>query len=38
MTRVFFVRHAEPNYENHDDMTREPLIRDSMTENLLHLF
>ena len=23
MTRVFFVRHAEPNYENHDDMTRE---------------
>ena len=23
MTRVFFVRHAEPNYENHDDITRE---------------
>ena len=23
MTRVFFVRHAEPNYENHDDMLRE---------------
>lgn len=23
MTRVFFVRHAEPNYENRDDMTRE---------------
>lgn len=20
---VFFVRHAEPNYENHDDMSRE---------------
>ncbi len=23
MTTVYFVRHAEPNYENHDDMTRE---------------
>ncbi|RRD95703.1 histidine phosphatase family protein [Clostridiales bacterium COT073_COT-073] len=22
-TNIFFVRHAEPNYENHDDMTRE---------------
>jgi len=23
MTTVYFVRHAEPNYENHDDFTRE---------------
>lgn len=23
MTTVYFVRHAEPNYENHDDYTRE---------------
>lgn len=23
MTKVFFVRHAEVNYENHDDMSRE---------------
>lgn len=23
MTSVYFVRHAEPNYENHDDMSRE---------------
>lgn len=23
MTKVFFVRHAEPNYENHDDALRE---------------
>lgn len=23
MTTVYFVRHAEPNYDNHDDMTRE---------------
>ena len=23
MTTVYFVRHAEPNYKNHDDMSRE---------------
>ena len=23
MTTVFFVRHAQPNYNNHDDLTRE---------------
>ncbi len=23
MTNVYFVRHAQPNYRNHDDMTRE---------------
>ena len=23
MTTVYFIRHAEPNYDNHDDMTRE---------------
>ena len=23
MTNVYFVRHAEPNYSNHDDLTRE---------------
>ena len=23
MTTVYFIRHAEPNYNNHDDMTRE---------------
>lgn len=23
MTNVYFVRHAHPNYENHDDLTRE---------------
>ncbi len=23
MTHVYFIRHAEPNYENHDDATRE---------------
>ena len=23
MTKVFFVRHAEPNYDNHDDRIRE---------------
>ena len=23
MTRVYFVRHAQPNFNNHDDLTRE---------------
>ena len=23
MTNIYFVRHAEPNYNNHDDLTRE---------------
>lgn len=23
MTTVFFIRHAEPNYDNHDDLSRE---------------
>ena len=23
MTSIYFVRHAEPNYRNHDDLTRE---------------
>ncbi|MCM1285607.1 MAG: histidine phosphatase family protein [Acetobacter sp.] len=23
MTNVYFIRHAEPNYNNHDDMSRE---------------
>lgn len=23
MTTVYFVRHAEPNYKNHDDISRE---------------
>lgn len=23
MTHIYFVRHAEPNYDNHDDSTRE---------------
>ena len=27
MTNVYFALHAQPNYENHDDLTRE------LTEN-----
>lgn len=23
MTKIYFIRHAEPNYDNHDDMMRE---------------
>ena len=22
-TTIYFIRHAQPNYDNHDDMTRE---------------
>lgn len=34
MTIVYFVRHAEPNYENHDDMPRE-LTNKGLTDRLL---
>ena len=27
MTTVYFVRHCEPNYENHDDMSRELTVK-----------
>ncbi len=33
-TRVYFVRHARPNFENHDDMTRE-LTERGLSERLL---
>ncbi|MBQ8590514.1 MAG: histidine phosphatase family protein [Firmicutes bacterium] len=33
-TKVYFVRHAEPNYENHDDLTRE-LTEQGMKDRLL---
>ena len=23
MTELYFIRHCQPNYENHDDLTRE---------------
>lgn len=23
MTNIYFIRHAEPNFNNHDDETRE---------------
>lgn len=23
ITQVYFIRHAEPNYQNHNDVTRE---------------
>ena len=34
MTELYFVRHAEPNYNNHDDMTRE-LSPKGMRDRLL---
>lgn len=27
MTNLYFVRHAEPNYDNHDDLTRELTVK-----------
>lgn len=27
ITKVYFVRHAQPNYENHDDMLRELSVK-----------
>lgn len=26
-TTIYFIRHAEPNYQNHDDMARELTIK-----------
>lgn len=34
ITTVYFVRHCEPNYENHDDMSRE-LTKKGMTDRRL---
>ena len=34
MTNIYFVRHAEPNYNNHDDMTRE-LTEKGLRDRLL---
>lgn len=33
-TTVYFVRHAEPNYNNHDDMTRELSAKGIRNEGL----
>lgn len=38
MTRVYFVRHAEPNYENHDDMLRELSPRGMVDRKLVTVF
>ncbi|BCK00698.1 histidine phosphatase family protein [Anaerocolumna chitinilytica] len=34
MTHVYFIRHAEPNYKNHDDQTRE-LTEKGMKDRVL---
>jgi Fructose-2,6-bisphosphatase len=34
MTHVYFIRHAEPNYNNHDDETRE-LTKKGMKDRVL---
>ena len=38
MTTVYFIRHAEPNYENHDDMSRELSAKGMEARNLVTKF
>lgn len=38
MTTIYFVRHAEPNYTNHDDILRELSEKGLRIENLLQTF
>ena len=38
MTTIYFVRHAEPNYSNHDDLTRELTERGRMDSLLVTRF
>lgn len=38
MTNVYFVRHAEPNYENHDDELRELTSKGLKDRNLVTEF
>ena len=35
MTTIYFVRHAEPNYENHNDMLRELSSKGLMDRELV---
>ena len=38
MTNVYFVRHAEPNYHNHDDLHRELTIKGLKDRELVTAF
>lgn len=38
MTKVYFVRHAEPNYNNRDDMSRELSIKGMIDRELVSHF
>lgn len=38
MTTVYFVRHAEPNYDNHDDISRELTNKGLMDRRLVTEF
>lgn len=38
MTKVYFVRHAEPNYNNHDDMSRELSAKGMVDRELVTQF
>ena len=38
MTKVYFVRHAEPNYNNRDDMSRELSAKGMVDRKLVTWF
>lgn len=38
MTKVFFVRHAEPNYDNHNDLLRELSVKGMEDRKLVTAF
>ena len=38
MTKVYFIRHAEPNYNNRDDMTRELSAKGMVDRELVTQF
>ena len=38
MTTIYFVRHAEPNYDNHDDLSRELSAKGLQDRNLVSKF
>ena len=38
MTKIYFVRHAEPNYNNHDDITRELTVKGMADRELVTRF
>lgn len=38
MTTIYFIRHAQPNYDNHDDMSRELSVKGLQDRKLVTKF